>query len=404
MAPMVIVGAGECGTRAAFALREAGWRGEVVLIGDEPGLPYERPPLSKPGADGAIRRVICDAETLRSARIDHRSGLRVAAIERQRRQLRLSDGSALPYERLLLATGARPRRLTCPGADAALSLRTHADAERLFQACGRGANVVVVGAGLIGMELAAVLRMQGAAVTVVEAGPRALGRAVPQAVAARLQARHAQAGVDLRFNAGVSAIAGGRVHLTDGSVRPADVVVAAVGVEPDTTLAQAAGLAVDNGIEVDTRLATADPHIFAAGDCARFFCTRSGQPMRLESWQNARAQGEYAARAMVNPNVQGADAFDAVPWFWSDQFELGLQIAGWPDPQRSLLMRQVDGDATLWFQQADDGSLLAACGLGPGQRVGKDIKLAQMLIARRVPLSVAALADPAVSLKSLLKG
>lgn len=404
MNPMVIVGAGECGTRAAFALREAGWSGEVVLIGDEPGLPYERPPLSKPGADGAVRRGICDAEALAAARIHYRPGLRVEAIERTTRRLRLQGGETLAYERLLLATGAQPRALSCPGGETALPLRTHADAMRLFQACGPTAKVVVIGAGLIGMELAAVLREQGAAVTVVEAGPRALGRAVPEAIAQRLQDQHSAAGVDLRFNVGVRAIEGGQVLLADGTALPADAVVAAIGVVPDTRLAEAAGLAVDNGIVVDAALATADPHIFAAGDCARFACARSGQTLRLESWQNARAQAEHAARAMLG----ATDAFDAVPWFWSDQFGLGLQIAGWPDAQRPLQARQVDdAGTTLWFQQAGpadgSGALSAVCGLGPGNRVGKDIKLAQRLIERRTPVSADALADPAVSLKSLLK-
>lgn len=399
MSAMVIVGAGECGTRAAFALREAGWSGDVVLVGDEPGLPYERPPLSKPGADGAVRRGICDGEALAAARIEYRPGQKVEAIDRAQRQLRLQDGSALPYGRLLLATGAQPRALACPGGETALPLRTHADAQRLFRACGPQARVVVVGAGLIGMELAAVLRAQGAAVTVVEAGPRALGRAVPEPIALRLQACHAAASVDLRFNVGVKAIEGGHVHLADGGVLPADAVVAAIGVWPDTRLAESAGLAVDNGIVVNAQLATADPHIFAAGDCARFACVRSGASMRLESWQHARAQAEHAARALLGHT----EAFDAVPWFWSDQFERGLQIAGWPDAQRPLLARQVDAETTLWFQQGGDGALMAACGLGPGNRMGKDIKLAQRLIERRTPVSADALADPAVSLKSLLK-
>jgi len=399
MAAMVIIGAGECGTRAGFALREAGWGGEVVLMGQEPGLPYERPPLSKPGAEGVERRAICDAEALNAARIDYRPGVRVEAIDRAQQQLRLQDGSVLSYQKLLLATGAQARALTCPGGEAALPLRTHADAVRLFQACGPQARVVVIGAGLIGMELAAVLREQGASVTVVEAGPRALGRAVPEVIAQRLQDQHEAAGVELRFNVGVRAIEAGEVQLADGTVLPADAVIAAIGVVPETRLAEAAGLVVDNSIVVDAALATADPHIFAAGDCARFSCARSGQQMRLESWQNARAQAECAARSMLG----ATQSFDAVPWFWSDQLGLGLQIAGWPDAQRPLLAREVDAETTLWFQRTGDGTLLAACGLGPGNRVGKDIKLAQMLLARRIPVDAAALVDPAVSLKTLLK-
>lgn len=396
---MVIVGAGECGARAAFALREAGWDGELLLIGEEPGLPYERPPLSKPGADGVVRRGICDAEALAAARIGYRPDQTVLSIDRARRRLVLRGGAEQPYDKLLLATGARARTLTCLGGDAALPFRTHGDATRLFDACGPDRRVVLIGAGLIGMELAAVLRAQGVSVTVVEAGTRALGRAVPAEVAQRLQHRHGEAGVAFRMGVGLTAIADQAVALTDGSRLPADVVVAAIGVVPDTRLAETAGLAVDNGILVDAGLATADADIFAAGDCARFACARTGQRMRLESWQNARAQAEHAARAMLGV----PEPFDAVPWFWSDQYELGLQIAGWPDPQRPLLVRPVGPDTTLWFQLDDDGALRAACGLGPGNRVGKDIKLAQMLLARRTPLSAAALTDPAVSLKSLLK-
>ncbi len=398
-AAMVIIGAGECGTRAAFALRELGWGGEIVLIGAETGLPYERPPLSKPNDAGAVRRDICDAAALDAQRITYLAGSPVVALDRATRTAHLGNGDALPYHQLLLATGARPRTLSCPGAEHAWPLRTHADAQALFERMRPSGQAVLVGAGLIGMELAATLRQAGMAVTVVEAGDRALGRGVPAPLADQLIARHRAEGVAFRFQAGIERIEPDAVCLTDGTRLPADVVLAAVGVLPDTRLAAEAGLAEDNGILVDERLATTDPHVFAAGDCARFPCQRTGAALRLESWHNARAQGEHAARAMLG----ATDAFDATPWFWSDQYDLGLQIAGWPSAQQPLLARPVNADTTLWFQQDREGRLLATAGLGPGNSVGKDIKLAQMLIAQRAAVSANALQDPATPLKSLLK-
>lgn len=399
VAAMVVIGAGECGTRAAFALREQGWAGEIVLIGAETGLPYERPPLSKPNEAGAVRREICDAAALDAQRITYLAGTTVDSLDREARTVRLNGGSVLPYHRLLLATGARPRALNCPGAEHALPLRTHADAQALFQRMRPAGQAVLVGAGLIGMELAATLRQAGMTVTVVEAGDRALGRGVPVPLADALLARHRAEGVAFRFQAGIERIEPDAVWLTDGTRLPADVVLAAIGVLPDTRLAAEAGLAVDNGILVDERLATADPHVFAAGDCARFRCPRTGEALRLESWQNARAQGEQAARAMLGTN----DMFENTPWFWSDQYDLGLQIAGWPSVQHPLVARPVNADTTLWFQLDGEGRLQAAAGLGPGNSVGKDIKLAQMLIAQRATVPAAALQDLAVPLKSLLK-
>lgn len=399
MNAMVIVGAGECGTRAAFALRESGWPHRIVLIGDEPGLPYERPPLSKPGNEGAVRRPICDGERLAAARIEYQPGMRVAALQRDRRALRLNSGAELAYEKLLLATGARPRQLQCPGAEAVQLFRTHADATALYQRARHARSALLVGAGLIGMELAATLRTTGLRVTVLEAGTRALGRAVPEALAQRLLQRHLAAGVEFLFGTGIECIRGDQVGLTDGSVRQADLVLAAIGVVPDTRLAEAAGLEVDNGIVVDARLATDDPHIFAAGDCARAPSRHAGASIRLESWRNAQDQGTHAAQAML-----GAEApFDAVPWFWSDQYELGLQVAGLPDPSRLHLRRELPAGAELLFQLGEDGRLLCASGLGPGNSVAKEIRIAETLMARGIRPPAQALQDPAFNLKTLLR-
>ena len=393
---IVIIGAGEAGTRAAFALREAGFSGPVTLAGTEPHLPYERPPLSKP-LDGAVRmKPICSAEALEAAGIDYLPGMPVVQIDTARRHLLLGDGRTLAYDRLLLATGARPRRLACPGAGRALDFRTFADAAAIFSRAEAAASVAIVGGGLIGMELAAVLRGKGIAVSVAEAAARPLGRAVPARFAARLHARHAEEGVRFHLGQGIAEITPDAVLLADGTRVPADIVVSAIGVVPDTGLAEAAGLATGNGILTDAFLRTSDPHVFAAGDCSAV-SVAGGSHVRFESWRNARSQAETAARNMAG----ASEAFAAIPWFWSDQYDLGLQVAGLPQPGHDCILRPA-GEGELEFY-LDGGRLVAAAGLGPGNSLAKDIKLAEMLIAAGISPDPAALSDPAVNLKALLK-
>jgi 3-phenylpropionate/trans-cinnamate dioxygenase ferredoxin reductase subunit len=396
MNAIVIIGAGEAGTRAAFALREAGFSGTVTLIGTEPHLPYERPPLSKPLNDVVQMKTICSAETLETAGIAYLPGMSVTRIDAARRQLLLGDGRTLDYDRLLLATGARPRRLTCPGAERALDFRTVSDAETVFARVRPDANVAIIGGGLIGMELAAVLRGKGVAVSVIEASPKPLGRAVPPRFAARLHAKHEDQGVAFHLGEGIAEITGNAVVLANGVVVPADIVVAAIGVQPEVALAEAAGLETGNGILTDGRLRTSDANIFAAGDCAAV-AQPGGGHVRFESWRNARNQAETAARNMVG----GTDPFNAIPWFWSDQYDLGLQVAGLPQPEHQSVMRVLgEGELEFYLQ---DGRLVAAAGLGVGNSMAKDIKLAEMLIAARISPDPAALADPIFSLKTLLK-
>lgn len=393
---IVIIGAGEAGTRAAFALREAGFSGAVTLLGMEPHLPYERPPLSKP-LDGAVRmKAICTAEALEAAGIDYRAGASVVRIDRDSRAVVLGDGQALAYEKLLLATGARPRQLACPGADRALDFRTYADATAIFSRVETGSRVAIVGGGLIGMELAAVLRGKGIATSVIEAAPKPLGRAVPARFAERLHARHVEEGVEFHLGQGIAEITPDAVILSNGTRVPADIVVAAIGVVPDIQIAEAAGLATGNGILTDTFLRTSDPYIFAAGDCASV-AQPAGGHARFESWRNARNQAEAAARNMAGAN----EAFVATPWFWSDQYDLGLQVAGLPQPGHQGVVRPLK-EGELEFYLAD-GRLVAVAGLGIGNGLAKDIKLAEMLIAAGISPDPSALADPAVNLKALLK-
>jgi 3-phenylpropionate/trans-cinnamate dioxygenase ferredoxin reductase subunit len=402
MAGMVIIGAGECGTRAALALRQAGYDGAVTLIGAEPHAPYERPPLSKDAITAAAPapKAIGGAERLAEAGIDFRPSRSALGIDRTARRV-LLEGETIPYERLLLATGARPRPLPLPGADGptVVTLRTLDDAARIRAALGPGRHLAVIGGGFIGLELAASARKLGAEVTVIEALPRLLTRGVPAEVAQVLYERHIAEGVSFHFGARLTAITAAGVVLVDDTVIRADLVVVGIGALPNTELAVAAGLAIDNGIAVDATLATSDPDIFAAGDCCSF-----PQPLyddrrvRLESWRSAQEQGTLAARNMLG----SAEPVSGVPWFWSDQHDLSLQIAGLAEGAVTHVHRALKDGAFVLFHLGPDGRLLAASGIGAGNAVAKDIRLAEMLIARRAHPDPAALADPVVNLKRLL--
>ena len=397
---MVIVGAGECGTRAALALRQGGHAGPVTLIGAEPHPPYERPPLSKDAilAAAPALKPVSGAERLAEAGIAFRPSSTVLAIDRAARCVRL-EGGTIGYDRLLLATGARPRPL--PGADhpTVAMLRTLDDAARIRAALGPGRRLAVIGGGFIGLELAASARRLGTEVAVLEALPRLLARAVPAEIATALHERHLAEGVAVHLDVRIAAVTGAGVELADASTVRADLVVVGIGAVPNTELAAAAGLAVDNGIAVDATLATADPHVFAAGDGSSFpHPLYDGRRIRLESWRSAQEQGALAARNMLG----AAEPIAAIPWFWSDQYDLTLQIAGLAEGAAAHIRRQLNGDAFILFHLAADGRLLAASGIGPGNAVARDIRLAEMLIARRTRPDPAALADPATGLKKLL--
>lgn len=396
-AGMVIVGAGECGVAAAMALRAAGYDGPVTLIGEEGDLPYERPPLSKgasgPGAAVTLKPIRAEA-AYDEAGIALLRGLIVTAIDRAARSVTLSDGRALPYRRLLLATGAEARRL--PGASGVQYLRRATDARAILPRLGPGLHLAVIGAGFIGLELAATARRMGAEVTVLEMAPRILGRAVLPEIAAVIAERHRAEGVQILTGVGGLACAGGVVS-HDGGRIGADLVVAGIGAVPRTDLAETAGLGVGNGITVDARLFTTDPAILAAGDCCAFLL--GGRMVRLESWRNAQDQGAHAAASMLGA---GAD-FARLPWFWSDQYDLGLQVMGLPDPAAPAIRRDLGDGAFILFQQDGAGRITSASGIGPGQAVARDIRLAEMLAEKGTALPAEALVDAGQSLKHLLR-
>ena len=394
---MVIIGAGECGTRAAFTLREQGWDGRIVLVGVEP--PYERPPLSKTGE----YKLICGGAALSDAGITFLAGAEAAALDTAAHVLELADGRQLPYRSLLLATGARARRLPFGGAPVHV-LRSYADSAALRARLAPGRRVAVIGGGFIGLELAASAAALGCQVTVIELGPRLMGRAVPARVAAAMAGRHIAAGVDLRCGTGVTGLAetgaGTEIMLAEGTAVEADVVVAGVGAVPETTLARTAGIETGDGIVVDERFATSAPDVFAAGDCCRYpHPLYGGQHLRLESWRAAQEHGAAAARAMLGET----EPYAGVPWFWSDQHDYTLQVAGLAGAADREVVRVRPDGVEIWFGLSEGGRLVAAAAAGPGNSVARDIKLAELLIARRATPDPVTLADPAVTLKSALR-
>lgn len=408
IAGMVILGAGECGACAAFALRSNGYDGPVTLIGNESHLPYERPPLSKTTlVDGAGHKPVAPIEAYRDAKIDVRLGVMVDSISLEDSHLSLSDGNRISFEKLLLATGARPRRL--PGSEFAHGrvkyLRTFGDAVDIRSSIGAGRRLAIIGAGFIGLELAATARTRGCDVTVIEAQSRVLQRGVPEAIAAVISARHLHEGVVLSCGVGISSLieteTGVEISLADGTEFTVDTVVVGIGAMPNIALAEAAGIEVDNGIAVDETLRTSASNVFAAGDCCSFpLPIYGGRRVRLEAWRNARDQGALAARNMLGAN----EAISSIPYFWSDQYDLTLQVAGLADGAATTVRRDVDGDAFLLFHLNADGVLVAVSGIGGGLTIARDIKLAERLIASKVVPDPVALASPDVRLKTLLAG
>ncbi|WP_034857862.1 NAD(P)/FAD-dependent oxidoreductase, partial [Sinorhizobium sojae] len=304
---IVIVGAGECGARAAFALREKGFEGQVTLVGAEPHAPYERPPLSKDGLAGAEPpKYVAGVERYAEAGISVLTNAPVASIDRERKVVVLAAGGAIHYDRLLLATGARPRAF--PGvpdnARCIRMLRTHADATAIRSALLPGRKLVIIGGGFIGLELAATARKLGAEVVLLEGLPRLLSRGVPGEIAEIVADRHGREGVEILCGVRISAIeendGGAAVLLAEGGRIAADLVVVGIGAVPNTELAAAAGLTLDNGIAVDETLRTSDPDIFAAGDCCSFPLSHyGGRRVRLEAWRNAQDQGTLAAANLL---------------------------------------------------------------------------------------------------------
>ncbi|MBD0694504.1 NAD(P)/FAD-dependent oxidoreductase [Streptomyces sp. CBMA123] len=337
--PIVIVGASLGGAKAAEALRDAGYRGGIVLIGEEHERPYERPPLSKGyllGKEAREKIYVHPPQWYAEHDVTLRLGTAVAAVDPAARTVTLTDDGEVAYDKLLLTTGSVPRRLPVPGADqdGVLYLRRVEDSDRIKAALRPGARIAVIGAGWIGLEVAAAARTAGAEVTVLESLELPLLRVLGREVAQVFADLHRDHGVELRFGVQVAELTGdggtvSGVRLGDGTGLAADAVVVGIGISPATALAEAAGLEVDNGIKTDWHLRTSDPHVYAAGDAANAYHPLFDRHIRVEHWANALNQPQTAARAMLG---QPDAVYDRVPYFFSDQYDLGLEYVGYVEP------------------------------------------------------------------------
>ncbi len=332
----VIVGAGLTGAKAAETLRAEGFAGRVVIVGAEPDLPYERPPLSKGyllGQDDRASVFVHDEKWYAEQGIEVLTGRRVTALDRAAHEVELAGGERLGYTKLLLATGASPRRLRVPGNDlkGVHYLRRLAQADRLRDALAAGGRVVVAGAGWIGLETAAAARTYGCEVTIVEPGPSPLHATLGPELGSFFAELHRQHGVDLRLGTGVTGFAGDTTVTavrTEAGDIPADVVIVGIGARPETQLAEDAGLAVDDGVCVDASLRTEDPDVFAAGDVASAWHPGYDRRIRVEHWAAATNGGPAAARSMLGREV----VHDDLPYFFSDQYDVGMEFTGWFPP------------------------------------------------------------------------
>lgn len=402
-ATFAVIGAGQAGGWAAVTLRQSGFDGRILLIGDETWRPYERPPLSKavltqdPEPD-----VLYFHPEARYAElgVEMMLGVPVEAVEPDAHALRMADGRRIAYDKLLLTTGGQARHLPVSGGDRALYLRTLEDARAIRARLEGARHVLCIGAGVIGLEIASSACARGCAVTVLEALPRAMGRAVSPEGAAFIEDLHRAAGVALNFGVVVDRLEaasdrGTVVTCRDGRTFTADLVVAGVGMQRNLGLAEAAGLALDGGIVVDEWGRTSAPDVFAAGDVTAFLHPLFGRRLRLESWRHAQNHGIAVARAMCGD----APAYDDVPWFWTDQHGVNLQVAGLPaDAARTVVRTGGPPGGFVAVHLAEDGSVLGVTAANNP----REIRAGQSLIRSRKVPDAGKLADAGVPLQRLM--
>ena len=399
---IVIAGAGHAAGQVVATLKQKQFAGRIVLIGDEPYLPYQRPPLSKKylaGAMPAERLYFKPPAFYDAANIDVRLGTRIDALDRETRRVITADGESIAYDKLILALGSRVQ--TIPVAGAGLGgihyLRSIADVDGIRAELDPGKSIVTVGAGYIGLEVAAVCRQRGLDVTVIELADRVMSRVVSPHVSAFFEELHRRHGVKLRLGAGLASFTGeGRVSgvvTSAGDTLEADLVVVGVGIVPNTEIAAAAGLAVDDGIVVDDRCMTEDPAIYAVGDCTSHPNGIYGRRLRLESVHNALEQAKTAAG-----NACGGDLrYDQVPWFWSDQYDVKLQIAGLSQGYDGVVIRGNPAEDAFACCYLQEGRLIAVDAVNSP----REFMQAKDLIASHVVPDPGKLADPGIQLKAL---
>jgi len=407
---VVIVGAGHAAGELASALRQEGFSGRILVIGEEAHLPYQRPPLSKAYLAGQITAdslYLKPQSTYDRAQIDVQLNTRVASIDRAAKCVVLEDGHKIRYDKLVLTTGGRVRRLPTPGADSAETMsnfhyvRNIDDIDRLRHHFEHGFRLVIIGGGYIGLEVAAVAQKRGLRVTVLEALPRVLARVTAPELSAFYERIHREAGVDVRtsvqitgFEFDASRDAVSAVTLGDGTRLPADVVVAGIGLIPNVELAQAAGLTVDNGIVVDEFTRTSDPDIYAAGDCTNHPSALYGRRIRLESVPNAVEQARVAAATICGK----PKPYNAVPWFWSDQYSLKLQMVGLSQGYDQFVLRGSTSGTSFSAFYLQQGKIIAADAVNRPP----EFMIAKRLVTEGAVIDPKLLADESVPLKSLL--
>lgn len=400
----VIIGAGPAGMRAAEVLRAQAADADILLIGDEPCVPYDRPPLSKvfitdglPPAKLHLKPESFYAEE----RIRLRLGATATTLDRAAKTVTLADGERIPYDKLLLATGCHARRLPALFDAARIHyLRSLADAEHIRDALTPGREIILIGGGFIGLELAASATKRGAKVTVLEALPRLMARGMPPLVADYARALHERHGVRFELEARIKSIArspsGGAVVATARTDYVGDMVVAGIGAAPNTALAEAAGLAVEDGIRVDAQGRTSDPDIFAAGDATRHDNPLLGRAIRVESWQVALNQAAVVARAMAG----AGDTYAELPWLWTDQYDCNIQVLGCVDPAMEMI-RRGDAGAPGFTLIGLDGEARIAVAITVNN--GRDMAVLRRLATMRARVPKEAVGDPAIKLADLLK-
>jgi 3-phenylpropionate/trans-cinnamate dioxygenase ferredoxin reductase subunit len=401
---ILIIGAGQAGGCAAAALRREGYQGRITLAGVEPHRPYERPPLSKAvlhdaGAEDTL--FLHKPEFHDGLAMEWLPGADVQSLDVAARLARTAAGDTLAFDRCLIATGGRARLLpdVPPGAPNVFYLRGLDDARRLRERLLPGASVIVIGGGFLGLEFAGMARSKGLSVTVCEAGPQLLGRAAPPLVGAWLQHRHEAAGTTVLCGAAVSSVEAGvegvSVALAGGETLNADFLLVSIGQLPNVELAEQAGLALDNGIAVDARCETSAPGIFAAGDCASHLSRFLQRRIRLESWQNAQEQAQVAARAMLDLPA----AYDIVPWFWSDQLGMNMQMLGMPDASLDYRLRGQLSDAKFSVYGFDGEQLRYVLAVNSGA----EMTPLRKLMTAGAGVDADSLADPARPVRETVK-
>jgi len=407
---IVIIGAGLCGATAAGDLRDRGFDGEIQLIGEEPQQPYNRPPLSKGYLRGQERfedQLVHPRGFYAERDITRRPGTRAARIDPRRKAVRLAGGEEVPYDRLLVSTGGRNHALTVPGADlqGVFQLRTVEDCDRIRAIAKAGRRAVVIGLGFIGSEVTASLRQLGVGVAAIEGSPAPLARVLGKEVGAVLAGIHRDKGVELLLEDSVAAIEGAgrveRVRTKKGRVLDCDMVVAGIGISPNSELLVEAGAATDNGVLVDEKCRTALPDVYAAGDVANHLHPIFGR-VRVEHWNNAQQQGRAAARSMMG----GTEPYDYIHSFWSDQYEHVIEYVGCAASWDALVFRGEPRSRHFLSFYLKDGIVRAAVGLNRGgdpedPKTDGELKVAADLIRGRVPVDPAMLAKETTDLRSL---